>query len=61
MIKDEKKFNKYMTTQEKVSNVVKKLIVNLYIIPVILFDSVYRKYENYYLKLFFKKFIHNFF
>ena len=32
MIKDEKKFNKYMTTQEKVSNVVKKLIVNLYII-----------------------------
>ena len=32
MIKDEKKFNKYMTTREKVSNVVNKLIVNLYII-----------------------------
>ena len=32
MIKDEKKFNKYMTTREKVSNEVKKLIVNLYII-----------------------------
>ena len=32
MIKDEKKINKYMTTREKVSNVVKKLIVNLYII-----------------------------
>ena len=32
MIKDEKKFNKYMITREKVSNVVKKLIVNLYII-----------------------------
>ena len=32
VIKDEKNFNKYMTNQEKVSNVVKNLIGNLYII-----------------------------
>ena len=29
--------------------------------PVILFDSVYRKDVNYYLKVFLEKFIHNFF
>ena len=32
MIKDEKIFDKYMTILEKVSNIIKKLIVNLYII-----------------------------
>ena len=32
MIKDEKIFNKYMTIWEKVSNIIKKLIVNLYMI-----------------------------
>ena len=32
MIKDEKFFDKYMTILEKVSNIIKKLIVNLYII-----------------------------
>ena len=30
-------------------------------IPVILFDSVYRKDENYYPKAFLEKFIYNFF
>ena len=32
MIKDEKLFDKYMTIWEKVSNIVKKIVMNLYII-----------------------------
>ena len=31
MIKDVNKFDKYMTVWEKVSNIIKKLIVNFYI------------------------------
>ena len=37
MIKDEKKFDKFITILEKVSNIIKKkIIVNLYIIKIIL-------------------------
>ena len=32
MIKDENVFDKYMTICEKISNIIQKLIVNLYII-----------------------------
>ena len=31
MIKDEKTFHKYMTVWEKASNIIKELIINLYI------------------------------
>ena len=54
MIKDEKNNNKYMTIWEKGS-------LQCFYIPVILFDSVYRKDGNYFPKVFLEKFIHNFF
>ena len=82
MIKEEKVFDKFMETWEKVSNMIKKkfnsericskkyLIAkkifstkesfqsfyrNVIRVPVILTDSVYRKDENYYPKVLFKK------
>ena len=84
MIKDEKRFGKYMIIWEKVSNTRKKkknvseITYNkkylkpgkrfdmkdgfqCFYIPVILFDSVYIIYGNYYLKKLFEKFIHIFF
>ena len=85
MIKEEKFFDKYMKIWEKVTNIIQKLMVNLYIvknvsnswktfntketfqcfyrkvipITVILIDSVYRKDENYYPKVFLKNIIHS--
>ena len=59
-----------MTIWENVSTIIiKKLIVNFntkesfqyFYRTVILFDSVYRKHRNYYLKEFQKKFIHSLF
>ena len=88
IIKSENFFDKCMTVQEIIRNIITKqfnrgLIYNkkylkaekrfktkesfLYFfkqnfyIPVIIFYSVYRKDENYYLKVLLQKFIHNFF
>ena len=76
MLKDEKMFDKYMTTWENVSNIIKKINSGLiynkkylkaekrfnakesfqcFYVPVILFDSVYRKDRNYYLEVFLEK------
>ena len=65
MIKDEEMFDKYMTIWKKVSNIMKKIKLkkdltkkkafNVFCIAVILFDSVYRKVGNYYLKVFLEK------
>ena len=72
MIKDATIFDKYIKIREKVSNTIKrkKIYTELFnkkerfqcfYIPVILFDSVYRKDGNYYLKVFLGKSIHKFF
>ena len=72
MIKDATVFDKYIKIREKVSNTIKrkKIYTELFnkkerfqcfYIPVILFDSVYRKDGNYYPKVFLEKFVDNFF
>ena len=78
--------DKYMTTWEKVSSIIKIITVNnikiityniknlkaekrfstkesfqCFYVPVILFDSAYKKDRNYFLKVFLEKFIHNYF
>ena len=75
-IKDEKNIEKYMTTWEKVSNMIKRNFnselskiqrfntkenFQCFYVPVILFDSVCRKDGNCYLKVFLEKLNHNFF
>ena len=72
MIKDATIFDKYIKIREKVSNTIKrkKIYTELFnkkerfqcfYIPVMLFDSVYRKDGNYYPKVFLEKFVDNFF
>ena len=49
---------KYLKAEKKIST---KESFQCFYVAVVLIDSVYRKDEKYYLKVFLEKFIHNFF